>query len=285
MRIVETAWLAHPHPDLADAYAHVRLGDAARQRLVRVETLAAKTPGHIEGALAIARAAIDAAEFARAREVLAPFTGTPTQRVAMLMAEIERTEHGDSGRARGVDLARGARAARSGLDRRWLCQRSLAAGISGNRPARRVQMADAACRVAFRQTCHRGSFAVRASHARALAPRRAAARASGRGGNPAGGAGQCTASRRRGRTCSRGRRARAAPERIPAGNGCTVVPRAPGYPQRQPAEHPGGDSHCPGRPTIPGSMTNSSAMNSRNKTGPPPRQAGGWRGFLSRWGG
>ncbi|HEX9361399.1 MAG TPA: heme biosynthesis HemY N-terminal domain-containing protein, partial [Bradyrhizobium sp.] len=104
MRMVETAWLKHPHPDLADAYAHVRLGDSARQRLVRVETLAAKTPGHIEGALAIARAAIDASEFARAREVLAPFTATPTQRVAMLMAEIERTEHGDSGRARAWTL-------------------------------------------------------------------------------------------------------------------------------------------------------------------------------------
>jgi HemY protein len=100
MRLVEAAWLVQPHPDLADAYAHVRLGDSARQRLVRVETLAAKAPGHIEGALAIARAAIDAAEFARAREALAPFTAAPTQRVAMLMAEIERTEHGDSGRAR-----------------------------------------------------------------------------------------------------------------------------------------------------------------------------------------
>jgi HemY protein len=100
MRIVETAWLAHPHPDLADAYAHVKLGDSARQRLVRVETLASKAPGHIEGALAVARAAIDATEFARAREALAPFIAAPTQRVAMLMAEIERIEHGDSGRAR-----------------------------------------------------------------------------------------------------------------------------------------------------------------------------------------
>jgi HemY protein len=104
MRIVETAWLAHPHPDLADAYAHVKLGDSARQRLVRVETLAAKAPGHLEGALAVARAAIDAAEFARAREALAPFVAAPTQRVAMLMAEIERTEHGDSGRARAWTL-------------------------------------------------------------------------------------------------------------------------------------------------------------------------------------
>jgi HemY protein len=105
MRIVEAAWLAQPHPDLADAYAHVRLGDSARQRLVRVETLAAKVPkdlapGHLESALAIARAAIDATEFARAREALAPFVAAPTQRVALLMAEIERTEHGDSGRAR-----------------------------------------------------------------------------------------------------------------------------------------------------------------------------------------
>jgi HemY protein len=104
MRIVEAAWLAQPHPDLADAYAHVRLGDSARQRLVRVETLAAKAPGHLESALAIARAAIDATEYARAREALAPFIAVPTQRVAMLMAEIERTEHGDSGRARAWTL-------------------------------------------------------------------------------------------------------------------------------------------------------------------------------------
>jgi HemY protein len=104
MRLVEAAWLVQPHPDLADAYAHVRLGDSARQRLVRIETLAAKAPGHLESALAVARAAIDATEFARAREALAPFVAAPTQRVALLMAEIERTEHGDSGRARAWTL-------------------------------------------------------------------------------------------------------------------------------------------------------------------------------------
>jgi HemY protein len=100
MRIVETAWLAQPHPDLADAYAHVKLGDSARQRLVRIETLAGKMPGHLESALAVARAAIGASEFAKARAALAAFVETPTQRVAMLMAEIERTEHGDTGKAR-----------------------------------------------------------------------------------------------------------------------------------------------------------------------------------------
>jgi len=115
MRLVETAWLAQPHPDLADAYSHVKLGDSARQRLVRVETLAAKTPGHIEGALAIARAAIDASEFAKARAALEKFVAEPTQRVALLMAELERTEHGDSGRARAWTL----RAVRALHDPAW----------------------------------------------------------------------------------------------------------------------------------------------------------------------
>jgi HemY protein len=100
MRTIETAWLAAPHPDLADAYAHVKLGDSARQRLVRVETLAAKQASHPESAMAIARAALDASEFSRARAALAPLVTAPTQRVAMLMAEIERSENGDSGRAR-----------------------------------------------------------------------------------------------------------------------------------------------------------------------------------------
>src|SRR3954471_12901708 len=115
MRLLETAWRAEPHPDLAEAYAHVRLGDSARQRLVRVETLAAKTPGHIEGALAVAPAAIDASEFTRARDVLAPHIASPTQRVAMLMAEIERGEHGDTGRARAWTL----RAVRAKHDPVW----------------------------------------------------------------------------------------------------------------------------------------------------------------------
>jgi HemY protein len=115
MRLVEAAWLAQPHPDLADAYAHVKLGDSARQRLVRIETLAAKMPSHLESALAVARAAIDATEFGKARAALAPYLDAPTQRVAMLMAEIERTEHGDTGKARAWTL----RAVRALHDAVW----------------------------------------------------------------------------------------------------------------------------------------------------------------------
>ncbi|WP_025033119.1 heme biosynthesis protein HemY [Bradyrhizobium sp. DOA9] len=119
MKLVEAAWLANPHPDLAEAYAHVKLGDSAWHRLQRVETLAAKTaadkPGYVEGQLAIARAAIEASEFARAREALTPYLKDPTQRVALLMAELERAEHGDSGRARAWTL----RAVRARLDPAW----------------------------------------------------------------------------------------------------------------------------------------------------------------------
>ena len=99
-RIIETAWRANPHPDLADAYAHLRFGDSARDRLARIEALAKKAPGHVESALAVARAALDAREFAIARAALTPLLAAPTQRVAMLMAELERAERGDEGRAR-----------------------------------------------------------------------------------------------------------------------------------------------------------------------------------------
>src|SRR5256885_9882810 len=98
-KIIEAAWKANPHPDLAESYAHVRLSDSARDRLPRVQALARMASGHVEGALAVARAALDAREFATVREALAPLTRAPTQRVAMLMAELEQLE-GDDGRAR-----------------------------------------------------------------------------------------------------------------------------------------------------------------------------------------
>jgi HemY protein len=99
-RVIEKAWRANPHPELAQAYADVRLGDTARDRLKRIEALAKKAPGHIEGALATARAAIDAHEFAKARAALATHLAAPTRRVALLMAALERAERNDEGRAR-----------------------------------------------------------------------------------------------------------------------------------------------------------------------------------------
>ncbi len=98
-KIIETAWKASPHPDLAEGYAHVRLSDSARDRLARMQTLARMTPGHPEAAIAVARAALDAREFSTARLALEPLAGEPTQRVAMLTAKLHELE-GDEGRAR-----------------------------------------------------------------------------------------------------------------------------------------------------------------------------------------
>jgi HemY protein len=111
MRIVEKAWAANPHPDLADTYAHLRPGDSARERLARVQSLASRAPGHAESALAVARAALDAQEFTVARNAVRPLLKEPTQRVAAMMAEIEERESGDEGRTREW-MARALRAPR-----------------------------------------------------------------------------------------------------------------------------------------------------------------------------
>lgn len=100
-RLIETAYTATPHPDLADAYLGVRPGDSAADRLTRAETLArlARAP---ESLMAVSRAALEARDFRRARDTLAPLVETgdgtrPTVKVCRLMADIEEAEHGDTG--------------------------------------------------------------------------------------------------------------------------------------------------------------------------------------------
>src|SRR5262249_33685163 len=96
-RTIEAAWRANAHPDLADAY--LRPGDSAREKLERIEALAAMAPGDAEAAIAVARAALDAKEFTIGKQALAPLTASPTKRVAALMAALE-LQSGDEGRGR-----------------------------------------------------------------------------------------------------------------------------------------------------------------------------------------
>ena len=114
-KILEKAWMISPHPDIAEAYANLRLSDSARDRLARLRKLADMVPGRLEGALAVARAALDAREFDGARAALAPYISAPTRHVATLMAEIEEIEHGDEGRVREWM----SRAMRASGDRAW----------------------------------------------------------------------------------------------------------------------------------------------------------------------
>lgn len=115
-RLVERAFVKSPHPELADAYADLRPEESARERLERMKSLARRTPGNAEALTAVTRAAIDANDFAFARDVIEPLLAEPTQRVCLLMAEIEAAEHGDHGKAREWT----ARAVRARRDPAWV---------------------------------------------------------------------------------------------------------------------------------------------------------------------
>ncbi len=116
-RVLEAAWKVAPHPEIAEAYAAVRPGDTTRDRLKRVRRLADLRPEHPEGALAVARVAIDARDWPAARAALRVQAELkPSERVCLLMAEIEEEEHGDQGRVR-TWLTRALTAPR---DPRWV---------------------------------------------------------------------------------------------------------------------------------------------------------------------
>lgn len=115
-KILQAAWRANPHPDIAEIYAYLKPGETTRARLSRVQALARLAPGHVESALAVARAALAARDFAKVRDTLLPLLAAPTKRVAELMAELEEAEHGDEGRAREWM----ARALRAALDPAWI---------------------------------------------------------------------------------------------------------------------------------------------------------------------
>lgn len=112
-RIVEAAWRVNTHPDLAKVYLGLRTGDSVRDRLDRAETLAKLSSWDPEARLAVAQAALDARDHARAREAAKPLLlDRPTARACLMMAAIEEAEHGAaSGRTREW-LGRAARAPR-----------------------------------------------------------------------------------------------------------------------------------------------------------------------------
>ncbi|GGE27827.1 hypothetical protein GCM10007276_01270 [Agaricicola taiwanensis] len=117
MKIAETAWKTAPHPDLAEVYIRARHGDTAQDRLKKAKSLAAKDQASPEGALALARTALEARDFGLAREALKPLIEAgPTVRTALLMAEIEEADQGNRAASRGW-LARAVSARR---DPTWI---------------------------------------------------------------------------------------------------------------------------------------------------------------------
>jgi HemY protein len=116
-KLIEATWRLTPHPELAEAYAHVRTGDSAVDRLKRVKSLAALRANTSVGTMAVARAAIEAREFDEAREQLKKvLRSEPVRGAFLMMAELEEAEHGDRGRMR--DWL--ARAVHAPQDKAWI---------------------------------------------------------------------------------------------------------------------------------------------------------------------
>lgn len=111
-KVLETIWKAEPHPDLAQAYVHLRPGDSVIDRLKRAERLQSIRTYHRESAFALARAAFEAGEYRRAREAMeAVLKQDPREGAFLLLADIEEADTGDQGRIRHW-LNRAVRAAR-----------------------------------------------------------------------------------------------------------------------------------------------------------------------------
>ncbi|MBX3598725.1 MAG: heme biosynthesis protein HemY [Rhizobiaceae bacterium] len=111
-KMLETVWRKNPNPDVAELYIHARHGDAAMDRLARARKLQSLHTNHPESALAVARTALAANEFALAREEAeASIRMAPRESAYLLLADIEEADGGDIGRVREW-LSRAVRAPR-----------------------------------------------------------------------------------------------------------------------------------------------------------------------------
>ncbi|MCB1382913.1 MAG: heme biosynthesis protein HemY [Notoacmeibacter sp.] len=111
-KVLETAWKAEPHPEISQAYVHLRPGDSVVDRLKRAQRLQSIKTYHRESAFAVARAAYEAGEYRKAREALeAVLKQDPREGAWLLLADIEEADTGDQGRVRHW-LGKAVRAAR-----------------------------------------------------------------------------------------------------------------------------------------------------------------------------
>ena len=110
MSLLRRVWRATSHPHVATLYANAQPGVSAVDRLKRIRELIDSPPPSRPAAIVLARASVDAYEWAPARNALANYSvADPTQAVCLLMAEIEEGQNADQGKAREW-LARAVRA-------------------------------------------------------------------------------------------------------------------------------------------------------------------------------
>ncbi|MCB9992391.1 MAG: tetratricopeptide repeat protein [Hyphomicrobiaceae bacterium] len=108
--LLKRVWQANRHPHVATLYAYAQPGVSPAQRLARLGELMPAVPDDPSSAVVMAQAAVEASDWPRARNALAPFAAAkPTRDMCLLMAEIEEGQNHDHGRAREW-LARAATA-------------------------------------------------------------------------------------------------------------------------------------------------------------------------------
>lgn len=120
VRALEDCWRLNPHPDVARAYVQLETGENPAQRLQRIsKRLVPLNPDHPETLLLQGELAIQAHDWELARSRLEQARVIePTPRVYRLLAELERSAHGDNARAQEWL----ARAVDAQPDRAWVCE-------------------------------------------------------------------------------------------------------------------------------------------------------------------
>lgn len=125
-QVLEEAWLASPHPDLAEPY----LEDEAEplQRVRPVGDLVRRNPEHAESRLLVARTALAAGLTGRARGELEALlaSGAADRRAYVLLAEVEEAEQGETPAGRAAQARWLREAARAAPEPHWRCTRCAA---------------------------------------------------------------------------------------------------------------------------------------------------------------
>ncbi|MBO1076362.1 heme biosynthesis HemY N-terminal domain-containing protein [Roseomonas marmotae] len=119
--VLEQAWAAMPHPDIAAAYLDRESDPLERVKLA--EALVHANRNHPESRLLLARTALAASLTGRARQELEALVqeGTADTRAYLALVELEQVEHGESAVARAAE-ARWLRAATAApSEPRWRC--------------------------------------------------------------------------------------------------------------------------------------------------------------------
>jgi HemY protein len=120
-QVLEEAWKARPHPDLAAAYLEGETDPLARVKAA--EQLVRGNPRHAESQLLIGRLATAANLTGRARQELEALTasGLADRRAYLALSDLEEAEHGDTPESRAAQAKWLRLAATAAPEPRWRC--------------------------------------------------------------------------------------------------------------------------------------------------------------------